>query len=99
MDAHPAHANDTSVNSPAPVVPMLRAVLLCDIVESTALVERLGDRERVLRAVWPVGCAGHRRLLFHAGALTAMQKQRRAADRAREGPSDGAQETLWRFSS
>ena len=43
MDAHPAHANDTSVNSPAPVVPMLRAVLLCDIVESTALVERLGD--------------------------------------------------------
>ena len=43
MDAQPAHANDTSVNSPAPVVPMLRAVLLCDIVESTALVERLGD--------------------------------------------------------
>lgn len=31
----------------APVTPMLRTVLLCDIVESTALVERLGD----LRAV------------------------------------------------
>ena len=27
----------------APVTPMLRTVLLCDIVESTALVERLGD--------------------------------------------------------
>jgi putative peptide modification system cyclase len=31
----------------APVTPMLRAVLLCDIVESTAIIERLGD----LRAV------------------------------------------------
>lgn len=31
----------------APVTPMLRTVLLCDIVESTALIERLGD----LRAV------------------------------------------------
>ena len=31
----------------APVTPMLRSVLLCDIVESTALIERLGD----LRAV------------------------------------------------
>ncbi len=39
------------VNTPAagsPVVPMLRAVLVCDIVESTALVERLGDLRAVL---------------------------------------------------
>ncbi|MCX7034144.1 MAG: putative peptide modification system cyclase [Arenimonas sp.] len=41
---------DTRSSQPlntAPVTPMLRTVLLCDIVESTALVERLGD----LRAV------------------------------------------------
>ncbi|PZO08003.1 MAG: putative peptide modification system cyclase [Lysobacteraceae bacterium] len=31
----------------APVTPMLRTVLLCDIVESTALVERLGDMRAV----------------------------------------------------
>lgn len=43
MDAQPAHAPDTTASSPATAVPMLRAVLLCDIVESTALVERLGD--------------------------------------------------------
>lgn len=39
------------VNTPAaaaPVVPMLRAVLVCDIVDSTALVERLGDLRAVL---------------------------------------------------
>ena len=33
--------------STAPVTPMLRTVLLCDIVESTALVERLGDMRAV----------------------------------------------------
>lgn len=45
MDAsepRPTHPLNT-----APVTPMLRTVLLCDIVESTALIERLGD----LRAV------------------------------------------------
>jgi len=37
-DSHPPG------NHPAPIVtPMLRTVLLCDIVDSTALVERLGD--------------------------------------------------------
>ena len=31
----------------APITPVLRTVLLCDIVESTALVERLGDMRAV----------------------------------------------------
>ena len=41
MDAsepRPSHPLNT-----APVTPMLRTVLLCDIVESTAMIERLGD--------------------------------------------------------
>ncbi|MBW8366915.1 MAG: putative peptide modification system cyclase, partial [Arenimonas sp.] len=45
MNAPPSPA--THALNTAPVTPMLRTVLLCDIVESTALVERLGD----LRAV------------------------------------------------
>jgi putative peptide modification system cyclase len=45
MDAsepRPSHPLNT-----APVTPMLRTVLLCDIVESTALIERLGDMRAV----------------------------------------------------
>lgn len=40
MDVSEPHVTDSQ---PAVVTPMLRTVLLCDIVESTALVERLGD--------------------------------------------------------
>ena len=49
MDATTTPHN--TVNPPATaasVVPMLRAVLVCDIVDSTALVERLGDLRAVL---------------------------------------------------
>lgn len=45
MDA--SEPNTSHPLNTAPVTPMLRTVLLCDIVESTALIERLGD----LRAV------------------------------------------------
>lgn len=37
----------TQAPASAPVTPVLRTVLLCDIVESTALVERLGDMRAV----------------------------------------------------
>ncbi len=38
-----AQARATHALNTAPVTPLLRTVLLCDIVDSTALVERLGD--------------------------------------------------------
>ncbi|MFY2762681.1 putative peptide modification system cyclase [Arenimonas sp. MALMAid1274] len=45
MDA--TEPRSTHAPSSAPVTPVLRTVLLCDIVESTALVERMGDMRAV----------------------------------------------------
>lgn len=45
MELSPPHAIPAASN--AVITPMLRTVLLCDIVESTALVERLGDMRAV----------------------------------------------------